>query len=221
MENYYPVFLNIAERRVVVVGGGRVAFRKVQALLDARAQCLVVSPGLSPALQEMAERGDIQWVRDSFKEQYLQGAWLVIAATDDSGVQEHVYRACEEKRIFCNVVDVPGWCSFIVPSIVRRGALKIAISTSGLGPGLAKNIRKELEARFPEEYERYVECVGKLRRFIIRRYEDADEKARRLEILFDLNTVKWFIDGDVEAIEHWALELGGTEALSIVRECHG
>ncbi len=221
MNKYYPAFLNIESRRVVVIGGGNVAYRKVMALLDAGARITVISPELSSGLKELLDSGAILYVMDTFKDDYIKGAWLVVAATDDPIVQKEVYEACEREKIFCNVVDVPERCSFIVPSLVKRGALNIAISTSGLGPGLSKALRKELEALFPESYAQFVECVGRLRRLVLDTFKDPQEKRRRLGILFDLNAARCFINGDRDAIEKWALEIGGRKALEIVREYHG
>ncbi len=221
MTRYYPAFLNIESRRVVVIGGGNVAYRKVRALLEAGAKITVISPELSSDFMELVATEAIQYVKDTFRESHIRGAWLVVAATDDPLVQEQVYEACERERVFCNVVDVPERCSFIVPSLVRRGALNIAISTSGLGPGLSKALRRELEALFPESYAQFVECVGRLRKLVLAKCQDPGEKKRRLKILFDLDAAKWFIDGDRAAIERWAQEIGGREALEIVREYHG
>jgi len=218
---YYPAFLDIEGKLVVVIGGGKVAFRKVKSLREAGARCRVVSPVLHEGLVEFRDNGDIEYINDVFKEEYLDGAWLVVAATNDPETQDRVFDAAQRNRIFCNVVDVPSRCSFIVPSVVKRGALKIAISTSGLGPGLSKNIRKELEKQFPESISQYIECVGKIRRLIINNLKNDDEKKRALKILFDLKSAQCFIDGDKQGIRQWAKKIGGEEALKIVRNYYG
>ena len=218
---YYPAFLNIREKKVVVVGGGRVAYRKVKALLEAGARCHVVSPELDQRLKEIAAKGWVDYVQDVFRQNYLDGAWLVVAATNDPKVQEAVYQYCEKRHIFCNVVDVPSRCSFIVPAVLKRGALRIAVSTMGLAPGLSRRIRQELEGLFPTGYGRYVNAVGKLRKYIIRHFSNSKERKEALARLFDLGISMYFMNGDMERIEKWAREIGGEDAVKIVRGDNG
>ncbi len=219
--NYYPVFLNVKDRLVVVIGGGRVAMRKVSSLVEAGARCRVVSPVIDEGLEGLKANGLIEHIEARFSEGHIEGAWLVIAATDDVEVQDKVFRACEARGIFCNVVDVPQRCSFIVPSVLKRGAFKLAISTSGLGPGLSRAVRLELEGQFPEEFSRYVDCIGRLRRLIIDTIRDEKDRRDRLTKLFDLSMSRYFIKGDIETLRQWALTIGGQRAVSILEACYG
>ncbi|MFQ5826028.1 MAG: bifunctional precorrin-2 dehydrogenase/sirohydrochlorin ferrochelatase [Dehalococcoidia bacterium] len=132
---YYPVFLNIAGRRCLVIGGGEVAERKVASLLDCGGRVTVISPRLSPGLEEKQAQGAIEALARDFQPGDLEGAFLVIAATDDPGVNDKIVREARKRGILINVVDQPGECDFIVPSTVHRGELVVAISTGGQKPG--------------------------------------------------------------------------------------
>ncbi|MGC8833742.1 MAG: precorrin-2 dehydrogenase/sirohydrochlorin ferrochelatase family protein, partial [Armatimonadota bacterium] len=131
MESYYPVFLDLRGKRVLVVGGGQVALRKVKSLLECGAEVLVVAPEAVPDLQQMARDGRIRLVSREYTEVDLEGASLVISATDSRDVNQRVSADAQARGVFVNVVDDPELCSFIVPSVMRRGELVVAVSTGG------------------------------------------------------------------------------------------
>jgi precorrin-2 dehydrogenase/sirohydrochlorin ferrochelatase len=164
---YYPVNLDIKGRICVVVGGGRVAARKVKGLLACDASVRVISPELSNGLEEFAQSGAVQWIDRSYQQGDLQEAFLVIAATDDETVQQRVYEDAEKQGILVNVADVPPRCNFILPALVRQGDLSVAVSTGGKSPALARLLRKELEKRFGPEYKILVDILGELRPAIL------------------------------------------------------
>ena len=178
--SYYPVFLDLEGRLCVVVGGGGVAERKVEALLTAGARVRVIAPEATSRIEEWAQEGLVELERRPYREGDLSGAWLVVAATDDPGVQKAVFEEAEKNRLFCNVVDKPERCSFIVPSVVRRGRLQLAISTSGASPAVARRLRERLEEEFGPEWEAYLELMARWRKEILSR--DLPEEKRR-EIL--------------------------------------
>jgi precorrin-2 dehydrogenase/sirohydrochlorin ferrochelatase len=149
---YYPVNLDLRERRCVVVGGGQVAERKTLSLLAADAAVTVVSPLLTQKLADLAASGTILQVPALFQEAHLTGAYLVIAATNDLAVNRAVAQLCRKKGILVNVAAPPEESSFIVPSVVERGDLLIAVSTSGASPALSRSIRQELEKQYGAEY---------------------------------------------------------------------
>lgn len=184
MGNYYPMMLNIIDRPVVVVGGGEVASRKVTSLLKAQAQITVVSPELSLKLQGLLEDKSIEWKKKNFTPEDLEGAFLIIAATNSSKVNELVANSASPHQL-CNIVDREEFCDFIVPSVVQRGPLSIAVSTSGANPKLAKEIKKELEVKFDESYEDYILFLQKARRKIIDKVADSNNKSILLEELLD------------------------------------
>lgn len=166
---YYPVYLDLHGRRSVVVGGGNVGERKVQTLLEYGASVDVISPEVTELLAGFADEGLISWHRRGYEHGDLEGAFLVICATDDTEVNRAVFAEGESRGIMVNIVDVPDLCNFIVPSIVRRGPLQIAISTGGAAPMVAKGIRKELQGRYGDEWARYLTLMGEVRCLVMDR----------------------------------------------------
>lgn len=160
---YYPIFLNLKERSCTVVGGGRVAERKVKGLLACDARVTVISPELGPGLAVICEQGGITWLERTFRKGDLAEVFLVIAATDDTGVQQLVHQEAIQRNILLNVADVPDLCGFILPATHRQGDLAISVSTGGKSPALARQLRLELEKRFGPEYKVMVDILGALR----------------------------------------------------------
>ncbi|MDA8240509.1 MAG: bifunctional precorrin-2 dehydrogenase/sirohydrochlorin ferrochelatase [Nitrospiraceae bacterium] len=158
--NYYPAFLNLKSRKAVVVGGGKVAERKVSALLKAGADVTVISPSITPGLQKELSRKRIMHLSRTYRRGDLRGAFLAIAATDSPETNR---RVSKDAPALVNVVDVPTECNFIAPSVVRRGPLLLAVSTSGTSPAFARTLRKELEKSYGPELSEYLKLVKKLR----------------------------------------------------------
>lgn len=173
---YYPVFLNIKNRPCIVVGGGAVAERKALGLLSAGALVTVVSPRTTKTLGELAKKGRIEHQKGRFTPAVLKGFFLVIAATDSKAVNAAVWTEAEKLSIPVNVVDDPAHCSFIMPSVVDRGALTVAISTSGKSPFLARKLREELEKIIGTEYETLVEILGAVRKKLLKTGLSRDKK---------------------------------------------
>jgi len=159
----YPMALKIAGRRCVVVGGGTIAERKVLSLVQCQARVVVISPEVTPTLEDMAASGTIGVARRRFEPADATGAVVMIAATDDRAVNESVKTAGNAAGALVNVVDVPDLCDFYVPASLRRGDIQITISTGGACPALAKRLREELEAHFGPEYETYSDILAQLR----------------------------------------------------------
>ena len=151
---YYPVFLNICGKKCLVVGGGEVALRKVRALLAHGANIQVVSTSLCSELNHMAGDGVIQLLQKGYEIGDLQDTAIVVAATDDTKINERVANDARRQGILVNVVDGPHLSDFIVPSYFTRGDIIIAVSTSGKSPALARKIRTELEKKFIPEYSK-------------------------------------------------------------------
>lgn len=148
---YYPVFLDIAGKPVVVIGGGNIALGKVEGLLDAGAAVTVVSPELLPRLRELVDEGQVAHVNREYESGDLEGFTLAFVATDDRSTNAAVTQEGRERRVMVNAVDDPPNCDFIMPGIVRRGDLIVAISTSGGSPAMARKFREQLEAFLTEE----------------------------------------------------------------------
>ena len=140
--DYLPIFCRLDNKPVLLVGGGEVAERKARLLLDVGAQLTVVAPELDPELAELAANGSIEWLAGEFAPQQLTGKWLVVAATDRREVNALVYQSANLARIFANVVDDPKRSSFIMPSIIDRSPLMVAISSGGKAPVLARLLRE-------------------------------------------------------------------------------
>ena len=157
---YYPVFLNLKDKKAVVVGGGKVAGRKVSGLLRAGAVVTVISPSLTPGLRKAQAGRKITHLARPYRRGDLKGAFLVVAATDSPQTNR---RVSKDAPGLVNVVDVPGECNFIAPSVVRRGSLLLAISTSGASPAFARTLRKELEKAYGPEFSEYLGFVKKVR----------------------------------------------------------
>ena len=145
MPTFYPVFLNLEGRRCVVIGGGQVAEGKVLKLIDSGAKIVVISPDATQAIRAAAQRGDIEFNLRKYQAGDLQGAFLVIAATNDRIVNQAIFEEAEGLGVLLNAVDDPPRCSFIAPSIVERGPVTLAISTGGASPALARKLRETLD----------------------------------------------------------------------------
>jgi len=160
---YYPVFLNVKGRKCTVIGGGQVALRKVITLLEDGAKVKVISPELCPELASLASRKEISVLDREYRSGDLKGVFVAIAATDSSIINRLVAAEAREKSVLVNVVDDASYSDFIAPSIVRRGEITIAISTSGQSPALARKLRTKLEKEFGEEYARLGRLLGEVR----------------------------------------------------------
>jgi len=178
--NYYPAFLNLEGKKAVVVGGGRIAERKVLTLIKAGADVTVISPRLTERLRKQKESGQMRHISRAYRPGDLKGSFLVIAATDSSDVNSRVAAAAPG---LLNVVDVPLECNFIAPSIVERGPLVFAISTGGTSPAFAKAIRKEIEKLYGPVFSGYLSFVKTLRS---RAMKEIPDKAAREKFLKSL-----------------------------------
>lgn len=173
----YPInLIGLERRRCVVVGGGAVAARKVAGLLEANAHVVVISPQIVPALEEHRAAGRITLLRRTYRPGDLHGAFLVIAATNDPEVNRTVAQEAESLGCLVSVVTEPRLSNFIVPAVVRRGNLTIAISSGGASPGLAQHLRMQLEATIGEEYAILTELLGELR---LAEQSEGDDMSRR------------------------------------------
>lgn len=160
---YYPILLNIRGKKCLVVGGGNVAFRKVQALLENGANIEVISPTFCPKLNQMAKDGAIRIHQKSYNTKDLKNALIAIAATDDVKTNESIAADARRQGVLVNVVDDPNNSDFIVPSHFRRGDVIVAVSTSGRSPALARKIRSELEKVFKAEYAQLAILADEIR----------------------------------------------------------
>ncbi|HXF30898.1 MAG TPA: bifunctional precorrin-2 dehydrogenase/sirohydrochlorin ferrochelatase [Solirubrobacterales bacterium] len=161
---FYIACLKLSGRKCLVVGGGNIGLEKVEGLLACGGDVTLQAPDAHPELQALAEEGSIAWDQRAYEgPEDLEGAFLVIAATDDSEVNIEIYYDAEKRAMLANVVDVPPLCNFILPAIVRTGPLAIAISTAGASPALAKRMKREVADLFGEDYARLAVMLNDVR----------------------------------------------------------
>ncbi len=190
----YPIFLELTGRRVVVVGGGAVAVRKAHSLLAAKARLVVVAEKVNDVLTGLCTDSGAELIRSKYSKDYLAGAVLVIAATNDLRLNRRIYKDCQELEILCNVVDQPELCDFFVPAVVKRGDLQVAIGTEGDCPAYAGHIRKKLEQIFTEKHGEFLAELETLRQRIIEDVPDLADRTTLLGELVDDESFQYFAE---------------------------
>lgn len=178
---------------MVVIGGGAVAVRKVQALLAAGARVIVVSKDIDDALTELCQGTNAKLIKSEYSKNYISEAILVIAATDNEQLNEQIYKDCQQLRILCNVADAPQLCDFIVPAVVKRGDLQIAIGTEGHCPAYAGHLRKKLEKSFTNKHGEFLAELTTLRKRIIKDVPNPIVRKTILEQIVDDKSFEYFI----------------------------
>jgi len=193
---FYPLFMDLRDRQILVVGGGPVAERKVESLIEAGAAVTVVSPRLTPGLEERARSGSIRAFTREFAPSDLDNALLVISATDVATIQEQVAAAARARRILVNTVDSPHLCDFIVPAVVRRGDVIAAISTSGTSPALAAALRARLEDHITNDTGRAARILGEIRGEVHNRFPDPARRKQVFEHIVESGILDWIAECD-------------------------
>ena len=206
MTTGYPAILLLEGRLAVVIGGGQVAERKVRTLLDAGAKVRVVSSEVTKGIRKRADSGDIELVERRYERGDLAGSAAAVAATDDEEVNRGVFGEATEAGIPVNVVDNVSLCTFIAPSIIRRGDLVVAISTGGAAPALAVRIRERLEREFGEEYARFLTLMAELREQI-KVPGDQDDRAKAWYRVVDSDVMDLVRAGEMDRARQRATEL--------------
>lgn len=166
MPEYYPVYLNLAGKRCVILGGGTIAQGKIAALRDAGASIIVISPEATDGIKRAAQRGDIEFEQRAYREGDLDGAFIAVAATNVWHVNRQIYEEAEERGVLLNVVDDPDQCTFIAPSIVRRDPITLAVSTGGASPALARKMRETLAEAPALKWADLAGALGRARRVV-------------------------------------------------------
>jgi precorrin-2 dehydrogenase/sirohydrochlorin ferrochelatase len=195
---YYPAFLNLKGKEAVVIGGGKVAERKILALLMAGANITVISPEITKRIEKEKLKGSIKHIPRLYKKGDTKKAFLVIAATSSQDINKKV---SAEAPCLVNVVDSPSLCNFIVPSVIQRGPLTIAISTSGISPALSKSIRKELEKLYGPEFADYLRLLKRIREKAMKEIYDKKKRTKFLKILVSEEMIKMLREKGVKKVE--------------------
>jgi len=206
---YYPVYLDIKDRDCLVIGGGSVGTRKVMTLLACGAKVTVVSIDATEKLKELSDSGVIQLKERDFQTADLDDRFLVIGATDNQKLNFNIHAEAERRGLLCNIADRPKACNFILPSIVNRGDLIIAISTSGKSPAFAKKLRQHLEKEFGEEYAKFLNLMGAIRQKLLSQDHEPEAHKHLFEQLIERDLVQMLKNGDTDNINSLLLEVLG------------
>ena len=202
MPNYYPIMLDVRNRRALVIGGDRVAAEKATNLSLCGAEVTVMAPDFCTELFDLERSGAISLRHKAYEPGDLKGAFVVIAATThDAALSAAIWHEAEERGQLLNIVDVPAYCNFILPSILRRGQLTISVSTEGASPSLAKRIRQQLEGHFPPAYATYLQIAAIARANIKKAGLSYQERDDFFRDFFASDILDLLIEGDeVEAL---------------------
>jgi len=198
---YYPVNLDIRNRNCLVVGGGAVGTRKVKTLVECGATVTVVSPQASAKLELMAAEGAITLKNRAYRTTDLEDTFLVIGATDDETLNRQVHADAEARNTLCNIADRPEICNFILPAVVNRGDLVLAVSTSGKSPAYAKKMRKQLEKQFGAEYEPFLRLMGAIRERLLREKHEPEAHKPLFEKMIDAGLLDLVRENETEQID--------------------
>lgn len=205
---YYPIFLDVKDRVCLVVGGGKVGARKAMGLEHAGARVRVVSKRFSHEL-EAGGKKRIQLYCRAYEKSDLKNIFLVFAATENAQLNQIIQKDAEKENILCNLADAPEQSDFILPSIVERGDLLCAVSTSGSSPALAKKIRKDLESMFGPEYALFLVLMGNIRKKLLEQGHDPDTHKKIFNTLIEKNFPALIAAGDEISIDSILIELLG------------
>lgn len=189
----YPAMLNITDRLITLVGGGRVAYRKAKAFLEFGGRVRVISPVFYEGFEELKEQ--VELLTRAYTHQDLEESFLVVAATNEAEINQEIGYFCKQRRILCNVIDDIHLSSFIVPAYMKRGDLLISISTNGKSPSLASKIKQELGERYDHSYSEYLDLLGMVREKVVNEVLDEERKKEILHhiIMLDLEELREYI----------------------------
>ncbi|MDP2644343.1 MAG: bifunctional precorrin-2 dehydrogenase/sirohydrochlorin ferrochelatase [Desulfobacterales bacterium] len=206
---YYPINLDIQGRKCLVVGGGPVATRKVGTLLSCGAGVTVVSPEASGEIRQLAAAGSVRWRPRPYESSDLGGMFLVIGATDNEELNLQIHTDAERRGKLCNIADQPKASNFIVPSIVNRGDLIVAISTSGKSPAFSKKLRRDLESYFGDEYAVFLRLMGAIRSKLLRAKHEPEVHKPLFELLIEGGLLEMIREENKDAVDALLLRILG------------
>lgn len=174
---YFPLFMDLENKPVLVVGGGEVASRKIEAVLKAGAKVTIVSPTLVEELQEWVNEGRCYWIKNFYSSELMDGHYVQVwATTNNPSLNHQVYRDAKQRNLLVNVVDDKPYCDFITPSMITRGRIQIAISSGGASPVLIRNVRESLEAILPQNLALLADFAESKRHAVKQRFDSIDER---------------------------------------------
>jgi len=212
---YFPAFLDLQGRSVVVIGGGRVAERKVLTLLACGARVTVISPRMTPKLTYLARAGGIRHYSRSWRPADFKEAILIMATTDDRKANAEIARRAHSNFRLVNIADDPARCNVIMPSVIKRGDLIIAVSTSGKSPSLARRIRRELDGSFGAEYGKFLRLLGAVRQQVQSRVPSMARRRRILQRLAGSDLLALMRKGNQKQLRRRVREIVGLKDLTL------
>ena len=208
MTRFYPVFADVEGRTCLVVGGGRVAEERAARLAASGARVRLVAPRTTQELARMVAQSEITEHRQRvYAASDMDGCHLAIAATDSREVNRGVHADARARGVWCNVADDPGVCDFILPSVVRRGDLTLAVSTGGASPVVAADVRRRLEESFGPEWGTLIEILGDSRDALKRRHPEPAQRSSRVRSVLESDVLDLLARGDCDAAERRVREL--------------
>lgn len=193
----YPISIKLHRKHCVVIGGGKVASRKINSLIEAKAIVTVISPKIVDEIETFVNKREIFYKQKDYEKQDLNGAFLIIAATNNEQVNKKIYDDKQENQMI-NIVDNPELSDFFVPATISRGKLSISVSTSGASPGLARKLKKELSTIYDKSYENYVDFLYASRKIVKETQLDEPSRKEILKSLLDPVFMKLTRDNKLE-----------------------
>lgn len=211
MKKYYPVSLDITGKRCVIIGGGAVAERKAERLIECGAQITVVSRTLTPQLEDRKKANTIEHIDRDYEKQTLHGAFMVIGATDRDDVNAQVSQDAQSLGMLVNIVDDPDRCNFILPALAQQGDLSIAVSTGGMSPALARKIKEDLQQQYGPEYESLLKIMGSLRKKILVRGHAFEANKAVFEALVHTDMLQAIREGNQRKVKKIIFDTSGID----------
>lgn len=211
MKKYYPVSLDMTDKRCVIIGGGTVAERKAERLIECNAQVVVVSRSLTSVLEDRKKANTIEHIDADYEKKTILGAFMVIGATDRDDVNAQVSQDALSLGILVNIVDDPDRCNFILPSLLQQGDLSIAISTGGKSPALAREIREELQQQYGPEYGSLLTIMGSLRKEILAQGHPSEVNKAVFEALVRSDMLQAIRDANGNLVKKIILDTSGID----------
>ena len=209
---YYPVNLDIKNKKCLLIGGGSVGSRKAETLLECGAELTVVSPEVTKEIQTFADDGSLRLKKRHYKSSDIdEKIFLVIGATDNDELNEQIHKDAEQFNLLCNIADKPKVCNFILPAIVHRGDLIIAVSTSGKSPAFAKKLRQRLEKEYGDEYAIFLELMGAIRKKLLNCEHEPEAHKHLFEQLISKGLIDMIKNGKEAEIDALLTNLFGME----------
>ena len=194
----YPIYLELQDKKAVVIGAGAVAARKAKTLCATGSNVTVVARKIEPTFQEVCQGLPIEIIQADYSKRYIQDAFLVIAATDDNALNTQIFEDCQQLRVLCNVVDVPNLCNFYVPAVIKCGDLQLAISTNGKCPAYAGHLRRKFQKLVTENHGRFLDALEEARQSVINQVPP-EKRKDLLSKLADDDSYHSFLDNGIDA----------------------